>query len=103
VPDDRKGPYNAYVGKEIIFGMRPEHVHAPEFAPPNILASPMEASVEVVELLGHEQHLFLNSGRNSLVATVDTRMNVTYGNKIGLVMDMTNMHLFDKNTEEAIR
>ncbi|MCP4420279.1 MAG: sn-glycerol-3-phosphate ABC transporter ATP-binding protein UgpC [Chloroflexi bacterium] len=103
IPDERKHVYNDYVGKEMVFGMRPEHVHAPEYAPPNIQAAPMEASVEVVELLGHEQHLFLNSGRNSLVATVDTRMQVTYGNKIGLVMDMTNMHLFDKSTDEAIR
>ena len=103
VPDEHKAAYDAYVGKEVVFGMRPEHVHAPEFAPPNITAAPMEGTVEVVELLGHEQHLFVNTGRNSLVATVDTRMSVTFGNKIGLVMDMTNMHLFDKNTEEAIR
>jgi len=103
VPDDRKSAYNDYVGKEVVFGMRPEHVHAPEFAPPNITAAPMEGTVEVVELLGHEQHLFVNAGRNSLVATVDTRMSVGFGNKINLVMDMTNMHLFDKNTEEAIR
>jgi len=103
VPDGRKGPYNAYVGKEVVFGMRPEHVHAPEFAPPNVKGAPMEGTVEVVELLGHEQHLFVNAGRNSLVATVDTRMSVGFGNKIDLVMDMTNMHLFDKNTEQAIR
>ncbi len=103
IPDQRKAAFNNYVGKEVVFGVRPEHVHAPEYAPPNILAAPMEGTVEVVELLGHEQHLFVNTGRNSLVATVDTRMSVTFGNKIGLVMDMTNMHLFDKNTEEAIR
>ncbi|MFZ1398484.1 MAG: sn-glycerol-3-phosphate ABC transporter ATP-binding protein UgpC, partial [Candidatus Promineifilaceae bacterium] len=29
VPDDRKNTFNSYVGKEVIFGMRPEHVHAP--------------------------------------------------------------------------
>jgi len=103
VPDDRKSAYNDYIGKEVLFGMRPEHVHAPEYAPQNIETAPMEGTVEVIELLGHEQHLFLNSGRNSLVATVDTRMNVSYGNTIGLVMDMGNMHLFDKSTDQAIR
>jgi multiple sugar transport system ATP-binding protein len=103
VPDDRKSAYNDYIGKEVLFGMRPEHVHAPEYAPPNIVTAPMEGTVEVIELLGHEQHLFLNSGRNSLVATVDTRLNVTFGNKIDLVMDMGNMHLFDKSTDQAIR
>jgi len=103
VPDDRKSMYSDYVGKEVLFGMRPEHVHAPEFVPPNIDTASMEGTVEVVELLGHEQHLFLNSGRNSLVATVDTRLNVTYGNKVDLVMDMSHMHLFDKSTDQAIR
>ncbi|GJM40161.1 MAG: glycerol-3-phosphate ABC transporter ATP-binding protein [Ardenticatenaceae bacterium] len=103
VPEERKQVYGSYTGKEVIFGVRPEHVHAPEYAPVNIQAAPMEGTVEVVELLGHEQHLFLSSGRNSLVATVDTRMSVTYGNKISLVMDMSNMHIFDKTTEEAIR
>ncbi|GAB4271152.1 MAG: ABC transporter ATP-binding protein [Candidatus Promineifilaceae bacterium] len=103
VPAERKGAYNDYVGKEIIFGMRPEHIHAPEYAPPSILAAPMKGTVEVVELLGHELHLYVNSGKNSLVATVDTRKRVGIGNNIDLVMDMSNMHIFDKQTERAVR
>lgn len=103
VPDDHKNIYKDYAGKEVIFGMRPEHIHSPEFAPPNIQAAPMEGMVEVVELLGHEQHVFLNSGRNSLVAIVDTRKNIAIGNKINLVMDMSHMYIFDKNTEQAIQ
>ncbi len=103
VPAERKGAYNDYVGKEVIFGMRPEHIHAPEYAPPNILAAPMKGTVEVVELLGHELHLYVNSGKNSLVATVDTRKRIGIGNNIDLVMDMSNMHIFDKQTERAVR
>ena len=103
IPEERKAVFSDYTGKEVVFGIRPEHVHSPEFAPPTILAAPMKATVEVVELLGHELHLYLTSGKNSLVATVDTRKRVTAGNELELVMDMTNMHIFDKNTEQAIR
>jgi multiple sugar transport system ATP-binding protein len=103
VPDDRKNKFSQYLGKEVVFGMRPEHLHAPEFAPPGIIAAKMKATVEVVELLGHELHLYLNSGKNSMVATVDTRFTVTAGNEIDLVMDMNNLHIFDKDTEQAIR
>ncbi len=103
VPADRKNIYNSYVGKEVVFGMRPEHVHAPAFAPPNILGQPVQATVEIVELLGHELHLFMNSGKFSFVGTVDTRMDVNTGNSVDLLFDMNNMHLFDKNTEIAIR
>ena len=103
VPEDRKQVYDSYVGKEVVFGVRPEHTHAPEFAPPNIIPAAIKANVEVVELLGHELHLFCNSGKNTFVATVDPRMMVNVGNSIDLVLDMNNMHLFDKETEKAIR
>ncbi len=103
IPENRKAAFEPYVGKEVIMGIRPEHVHAPEYAPVNIEAAPISATVEVVELLGHELHLYLNSGKNSLVGTVDPRFGVHTGNKIDVVFDMDNVHLFDKATELAIR
>lgn len=103
VPADRKNAYSSYVGKQVKFGIRPEHIHSPEFAPPSIMASPLKGRVEVVELLGHELHVYLNSGKNSFVSTVDTRTPARIGNDIQVVMDMSNMHLFDKDTEKAIR
>jgi len=102
VPADRKEAFGSYAGKEVVMGIRPEHVHAPEFAPPSITAEPVKATVEVVELLGHELHLYLNSGKNSFVGTVDPRFSVHAGNKIDLVFDMNQVHLFDKATELAI-
>lgn len=103
VPEEKQAPYKEIVGKEVVFGMRPEHIHVPQYAPPGIIAAPIEVTIEVVELLGHELNLFATSGKNSLVATVDTRLEANVGNKIGLVMDMNRMHIFDKNTEMAIR
>src|SRR5690606_4185962 len=48
VPEDRKEAFATYVGKEVIMGIRPEHVHSPEYAPPNIVAEKVDATVEVV-------------------------------------------------------
>lgn len=103
VPDVLRAPYDEYVGQEVIFGLRPEHIHAKQFTPPKILAAPIQATVEVVELLGHELHLYLTSGQNTFVGTVDTRLAPSPGQELDLVMDMDRMHLFDKNTEQAIR
>lgn len=103
VPEDRKHLYGDYEGKEIIFGIRPENIHAPKFAPPQIQAAQIEANVEVVELLGHELHLYLNTAGQAYVATVDTRMAPQVGEDVSLVVNMDRMHLFDKNTELAIR
>ncbi|MFQ5434417.1 MAG: ABC transporter ATP-binding protein [Anaerolineae bacterium] len=103
IPDEMKGAFQGYAGKQVIFGLRPENIHSPDYAPPSIVAAPIEGTIELVELLGHELHLYMNSGKNSLVATVDTRTPANVGNKIGLVMDMSRMHLFDKESELAIR
>ena len=103
VPDGRRASFDSYVGKEVIFGLRPEHIHARQFAPPKIVAAPIEASVDVVELLGHELHLYLTSGQNTFVATVDTRLAPMMGQQLDLVMDMDRMHIFDKNTELSVR
>ncbi|MEZ4513114.1 MAG: sn-glycerol-3-phosphate ABC transporter ATP-binding protein UgpC [Chloroflexota bacterium] len=103
VPDDRKKAYGNYVGKQVTFGIRPEHIHATEFAPPGIVPSPIKGTAEVVELLGHELHVYLRTGKHVPIATIDTRKRLSVGNSVDLVVDMANMHIFDKNTELAIR
>ncbi len=102
-PEDRTQAYGDYVGKEVTLGIRPENIHGMPYTPPNIDAAPIKATVEVVELLGHELHVFLNSGKNSFVAIVDTRLAPTVGNEIDLAVNVDVMHLFDKQTELAIR
>jgi multiple sugar transport system ATP-binding protein len=103
VPEDRKPEFNSYIGREVVLGIRPENIHAPEFAPPNISAARLEATVEVIELLGHELHLYMNTGRNSFVAIVDTRLAPSVGSTVDLVVNTDAMHLFDRTTEAAIR
>mgnify|MGYP003377251852 CR=1 FL=1 len=101
-PDLLDGLSSAGV-QPLVLGRRPDPLPGPESAPVNLAAAPVNVPVEVVELLGHELHLYLNSGKNSLVGTVDPRFGVHTGNQIQVVFDMDNVHLFDKATELAIR
>ncbi len=101
--DEVKSTYADYDGKEVILGVRPEHIHAPKYAPPNIDPSPIVGKVDVLELLGAELHLYVTLGKHTFVATVDPRMDVNPGDEIDLVMDMGAGHIFDKDTERAIR
>ncbi|MEM7798483.1 MAG: sn-glycerol-3-phosphate ABC transporter ATP-binding protein UgpC [Chloroflexota bacterium] len=103
VPAERKQAYDSYIGKQVTFGLRPEHIHAASYSPPNIQAAPLLGTVDVIELLGHELHLYITSGKSNMVATVDTRLAPSVGSQVDLVMDMNNMHVFDKSTEQAIR
>ncbi|MFL7893261.1 MAG: ABC transporter ATP-binding protein [Anaerolineales bacterium] len=103
IPEDRKAPYQDQVGKPIIFGIRPEDIINPEFAPRGITAQPVDTKVDITELMGNEIFLFLKSGEHDFVARVDPRTKVSIGQDMQLVFNMENMHIFDRETEKAIR
>ena len=91
-----------YVGKEVVFGIRPEDVHDE----PDFLAksgdSKTTADVEVTELMGAETYLYLNCEGNALTARVEPTSVAKSGDKITIAFDMNKMHLFDKETEKTI-
>jgi multiple sugar transport system ATP-binding protein len=103
VPEERNKALEPYAGKPVIFGIRPEDIYNPEFAPPGIVAQPVEARVDVTELMGNEINLYLNTGEHNYVARVDPRTNVHFGDQMQVVFNMANIHVFDRETEQAIR
>ena len=103
VPSSRYNVYNNYVDKSIIFGIRPEDIRDPHFAAPGIFAQPVEGLIDVTELMGNEVFLYVATGDHSYVARVDPRTSARMGDRMQVVFNMDNMHLFDPETEQAIR
>ena len=103
IPDSRKAPFMSYVGKPIVFGIRPDDIHDPSFAPPGIESQEVDGTVDVTELMGNEVFVYIQTGGQSFVARVDPRTHFKMGQKIKLAFNMKNMHLFDKESEKAIR
>ena len=92
----------AYVDKEVIMGIRPEHVHNEEDL---IAANPdgiVEADVEVTELMGAETYLYMNCEGQSINARVAPTNTARPGDKIKIALDTSKIHLFDKDTELTI-
>jgi len=102
-PADRNAIYMDHVDKPVIFGIRPENIHNPEFAPPGVDAQPVECVVDVTELMGNEIFVHLKTGDNLFVARVDPRSRYHVGDRVNIVFNMNNMHIFDRDTEEALR
>ena len=91
-----------YVGKEVVFGIRPEDVHdEPDFIQ-KVGGTHASADVEVTELMGAETYLYLNCENNAITARVDPTSTAKSGDKIQIAFDLKKIHLFDKETEEAV-
>lgn len=91
-----------YLGKKIIFGLRPEDIHASQYVAANTHVETVNATVEVVELMGNEIFLYLDANGRDFIARVDPRTNAAIGEKIDVALNMDNIHAFDPQTEEAI-
>jgi multiple sugar transport system ATP-binding protein len=103
IPAENARPYEAHAGKNVIFGIRPENIHDPHFTPPNVHTETVETQVDVTELMGNEIFLHLLTGQNTFVARVDPRSKMRVGEKAQIAFDMDNIHIFDAETEKAIR
>jgi multiple sugar transport system ATP-binding protein len=103
VPADKVDVYMSHVDKEVIFGIRPEDIHNPEFTPPGITEQSVPAKVDVTELMGNEIFVYLASGEHTYIARVDPRTRVQMGDDMQVVFNMDNMHIFDLETEDAVR
>ena len=98
-------PAAAYDGKKVILGIRPEDIAdaaiATKVTPTE--ANTVSAYVDVMEPLGYEYVSYLTVGRITLTATLDKDTKVAAGANAKFVIDTDRIHIFDADTEAAIR
>ncbi|MFH0913327.1 MAG: sn-glycerol-3-phosphate ABC transporter ATP-binding protein UgpC [Candidatus Omnitrophota bacterium] len=102
IVDEMSTKLSSYVGQEIIFGIRSEDIYDKLFvseAPPENI---VRVNCEVVELMGSEVYLYLNTGRHSLIARAGAHNRPQINQNMDVVFDMSKAHFFDKKTEETI-
>jgi len=92
----------AAAGKNLTFGIRPEHLEDV-----NLLSSAdressvIEAPVDVVEHLGNELLVYMTAGTKQVIARLNPRSDAHTGGRVRLHVDSDNIHLFDSDTTLA--
>ncbi|MFN3683070.1 MAG: glycerol-3-phosphate ABC transporter ATP-binding protein, partial [Fimbriimonadaceae bacterium] len=93
------------VGKDVLLGIRPEsifdaslesHVKPTDF-------NTFVAKVDVLEPLGHEYVAYLKCGRHTILASIETGTKIAIDQEARFVVNLEQIHIFDKETEVAIR
>jgi len=94
-----------YIGKEVIAGLRPECIHDEPMYLSSMADSVIECDVDVTELMGNEIFLYLSADEEkeqNLTARVSSRSTARAGDKIKVALDISRLHIFDKDTEKCI-
>jgi multiple sugar transport system ATP-binding protein len=102
IPPMFKERYDKYAGREIVFGIRPENIHDPNYQPADTVTALVEANVDVVELMGNEMIVYFQLDGKTFLGRLDPRTDARVGMKMSAAFDMANIHLFDAKTDETL-
>jgi multiple sugar transport system ATP-binding protein len=108
----------AHNGRDVVVGVRPDDVRvgasAGKRASPSSFpaqgcdaadkeySEKIEGVLEVSELLGHRENLYIKVGDTRVLATVEAFFNQSPGSKVAFCFNYENMHVFDKATTKRI-
>ena len=62
----------------------------------------IEATVRVYELLGAEVFLYFDVEESNFTARVNPRTSARVGDTVRLALDLSKIHVFNKDTEQII-
>ncbi len=102
VPEEVRGRYEQHMGKSVIFGIRPEDIHDPDYQPTGTITAIVQANVDVVEQMGFEMIVYFESQGKTFLGRLDPRTSARVGMQMGTAFNMANMHLFDAETDESL-
>jgi multiple sugar transport system ATP-binding protein len=102
VPAHAEATLEGHVGKEIVFGIRPEAIHAGSSDASADGRTAFKATVEVVEPMGNETIVYVTTGKTPIVARLITREEIKPDSEIDLLIDMRRVHVFDPADEKTI-
>ena len=101
VPTERERRYQSHVGKEMIFGIRPEHVTDQR---PHIVAAQQDFSADVIVLepMGIDTMVFINIGPTEICTRSRPGAVSQVGESMRFSIDLSEMHLIDPETDSVL-
>ncbi|HSG63683.1 MAG TPA: ATP-binding cassette domain-containing protein, partial [Gammaproteobacteria bacterium] len=100
-PEGFSAALGAYRGKEVLLGVRPEHIGEPGAHDWPHTAT-FKGTIELVETIGHEVIVHARCGEDMIVAKLAAHRVPGFGEDIELAMNCDAIHLFDKDTEQRL-
>ena len=90
-------------GREVVIGIRPEHLLDPARKGPGMETAEVEITVELVETLGDELVVHGSAGGESFVFKMDPHSPPKMGDRVKVALDLSALQLFDAGTQRRLQ
>ncbi|MPQ43497.1 ABC transporter ATP-binding protein [Clostridium tarantellae] len=91
-----------YLGKQVIIGIRPEHLDDNSELIEQNPSKVIKVKVEVTELMGAESYIYSKCGKQNVTIRVNGSTKLQSGSDAKIFCDTTKLHVFDKEREIKI-
>ncbi|GAF17478.1 glycerol-3-phosphate ABC transporter, ATP-binding protein UgpC [Bacillus sp. JCM 19046] len=95
IPINQREQVTPYIGQEVMFGIRPEHIHLDQ-------EGDVDIRVNVFEHLGAENLIYFTFNNHSVIAKVSGEQFIRPGEQVKMTLQMQKMHLFNLETNQRI-
>jgi multiple sugar transport system ATP-binding protein len=102
VPPEVDHLLEAYVGKEVVFGIRPEDIWdegSSDWIKEKVI---LESTVDFREMIGAETYLYVHVGKEALITRVGGLWDQSTGSRFKIVIRLSKVHFFDPVNQQAI-
>ena len=101
LPDEQANRYRDYLDKDMVFGIRPEHM-TEQRQHTNEQQLDFGCVVEVLEPMGIDTMVFVEINGVDVTARAAPRSVSNLGEEMMFTIDMNNMHLIDPKTDRVV-
>ncbi|MCB1744262.1 MAG: TOBE domain-containing protein, partial [Gammaproteobacteria bacterium] len=101
VPPDREDRYERHAGRDLLLGIRPEHL-THKRAHTHEDFQDFAAPVKVLEPMGMDTMVFFDLGNTEVCSRSDPKATGNVGDAMGFTIDKSQMHLIDPSTSAVL-
>jgi multiple sugar transport system ATP-binding protein len=102
VPPRFAGDYGPHAGKDLVLGLRPEHMTNAWTEGDRSALAPLRLKVEIAEPLGADTLIFSRIGEKEIVCRTTPEAGAVAGATVALRANLNHMHLFERETGMAV-
>jgi multiple sugar transport system ATP-binding protein len=103
MPLDGRSGIRGFAGKTVLLGIRPEDMEIAQFSKPAGAVASFPAIVDIVEPMGAETNLYLQTGAHTVICRSQRALDHREaGHRLQFELNVAKAHLFDPATSKRI-
>ena len=98
----KAGALEAYAGKTVTLGVRPEDIHVEKIYTDTYPDSVFDLTIDLVENTGSEMNIYFTRDGQDMILKTPARFEFKDGSQLKAAIDKNKIHIFDKETGNAL-